>query len=75
MTLNDEEKAQLRTRIKIEGTIDKTVFEEFKRIYELEVQKAEAEDKVQPSISHVLEMLLRKGIEHTKRRKKKFSGA
>lgn len=62
MILNDEEKAQLRTRIKIEGTIDKTVFEEFKKIYELEIQKAEAEDKVQPSVSHVLEMLLRKGI-------------
>jgi hypothetical protein len=62
MTLNDEEKSQLRTRIKIEGTIDKAVFEEFKRIYELETQKAEAEDRVQPSISHILEMLLRKGI-------------
>src|SRR3990170_1468237 len=55
MVLNDEEKAQLRTRIKIEGTIDKTVFEEFKRIYELEIQKSEAEDRVQPSISHILE--------------------
>jgi hypothetical protein len=62
MTLNDEEKAQLRTRIKIEGTIDKTVFEEFKRILALEIEKAEAEDKVQPTVSHVLEMLLRKGI-------------
>jgi len=40
----------------------KTVFEEFKRIYELEIQQAEAEDRVQPSISHVLEMLLRKGV-------------
>ena len=62
MTLNDEEKAQLNTRIKIEGTIDKAVFEEFKRIYQLETQKAATEDKVQPSVSHVLEMLLRKGI-------------
>jgi len=62
VTLDDEEKAQLRTRIKIEGTIDKAVFEEFKRIFALEIEKAEAEDKVQPSVSHVLEMLLRKGI-------------
>ena len=62
MALNDEEKAQLRTRIKIKGTIDKTVFEEFKRICELEIANAEVEDKVQPTVSHVLELLLRKGI-------------
>ena len=71
MTLDDEEKAQLRTRIKIEGTIDKTIFEEFKRIYQLEIRKAEAEDKVQPSVSHVLEMLLRKGIKAYKAEKTK----
>ena len=69
MTLNDEEKAQLRTRIKIKGTIDKTVFEEFKRIYELEMANAEVEDKVQPTVSHVLEMLLRKGIRAYKAQK------
>jgi len=69
MTLNDEEKAQLKTRIKIEGTIDKTVFEEFKRILTLEIEKAEAEDKVQPTVSHVLEMLLRKGIKTYKTEK------
>lgn len=62
MTLEDEEKSQLNTRIKIEGTIDKAVFDEFKRIYELEIEKAETEDRVKPSVSHVLEMLLRKGI-------------
>jgi hypothetical protein len=50
------------TKIKIEGTIDKRVFEEFKRVYVLEVERAEVEDRVQPSVSHVLEMLLRKGI-------------
>jgi hypothetical protein len=50
------------TKVKIEGTIDKRVFEEFKRIYGLEVERAEVEDRVQPSVSHVVEMLLRKGI-------------
>jgi len=74
MTFSDEEKAQLRTRIKIEGTMDKTVFEEFKKIYELEIQKAEAEDKVQLSISHILEMLSRKGIK-TYKTEKKYSPA
>lgn len=58
------------TRIKIEGTVDKTVLEEFKRIMALEIEKAKAEDKVQPTISHVLEMLLRKGIKTYKREKK-----
>jgi len=62
LTLKDDEQNQLRTRIKIEGTIDRAVFEEFKKIYELETLEAEAEDKVQPSVSHILEMLLRKGI-------------
>ena len=70
MTLEDEEKSQLRTRIKVEGTIDKVVFEEFKRIYAFEVERAEAEDRVQPSVSHVLEMLLRKGIKTYKAEKK-----
>jgi hypothetical protein len=46
------------TKVKIEGTIDKRVFEEFKRIYGLEVERAEVEDRVQPSVRHVVEMLL-----------------
>jgi len=44
--LNDEEKAQLRTRIKIEETIDKAVFEGFKRIYESEIEEAETQNRV-----------------------------
>jgi len=70
MTLTDEERAQFHTRIKVEGTIDKRVFEEFKRIYELEIEKAEVEDKAQPSVSHILEMLLRKGIRAYKAERK-----
>jgi len=70
MTLEDEEKGQLNTRIKIEGTIDKTVFEEFKRIYALEIEKAKDEDRTEPSVSHVLEMLLKKGIKTYKTEKK-----
>jgi len=57
-----EEKSQLNTKIKVEGTVDKTVFEEFKKIYALEVKKAKEEDRAEPLVSHVLEMLLRKGI-------------
>jgi len=62
MTLQDEEKTQLRTRIKIEGTIDRKVFEDFKEILAHELLEAKEADRVEPSVSHVLEMLLRKGI-------------
>jgi len=61
MSIN-EEKRQLQTRIKIEGTVDRKVFENFKHVLTLETEKAEAEDRAEPSVSHVLEMLLRKGI-------------
>lgn len=73
MNLHDEEQSQLRTKIKIEGTIDKAVFEEFKKIYELETAEAEAEDKAQPNVSQILEMLLRKGIKTYKLGKKRTS--
>jgi len=65
-----EEKTQLQTRLKIEGTIDKAVFEEFKHILAQEVQQAEIEDKAEPTVSQVLEMLLRKGIKTYKTEKR-----
>jgi len=69
MSLAEEEKAQLHTKIKIEGTIDKQVFVNLREIYELEKKEAEAEDKPEPSFSQVLEMILRKGIKVFKSRK------
>jgi hypothetical protein len=62
--------SQLRTRVKIEGTKGKTVFEEFKRINALEIEKAETEDNLQPAISLVVEMPLRKVIKTYKTEKK-----
>lgn len=69
MSLAEEEKEQLHTKIKIEGTIDRKVFETLKEIYEIEKREAEAEDKSEPSFSQVLEMILRKGIKAYKVRK------
>jgi hypothetical protein len=69
MSLADEEKAQLHTKIKVEGTIDRKVFETIKEIYELEKREAEAEDKPEPSFSHMLEMILRKGLKAYKSKK------
>jgi len=66
----NEEKTQLQTRLKIEGTIDKAVFEEFKHILAQEVQGAELEDRAEPTVSQVLEMLLRKGIKAYKTEKR-----
>ena len=60
--LPDEERSQLNTKIKVEGTIDRKVFDDFKEILQLELDKAREEDRVEPNVSHVLEMLLRKGI-------------
>jgi len=60
--LPDEEKSQLNTKLKLEGTIDKRVFDDFKEIMEVEMEKARAEDRVEPNVSNILEMLLRKGI-------------
>ncbi len=69
MSLAEEEKAQLHTKIKVEGTIDRKVFETIKEIYELEKREAESEDKPEPSFSHVLEMILRKGSKAYKNKK------
>jgi len=69
MSLAEEEKSQLHTKIKIEGTIDRHVFESLKEVYETEKKEAEAEDKPEPSFSQVLEMILRKGIKAYKSKK------
>ena len=69
MSLAEEERAQLHTKIKIEGTIDRQVFVNLKEVYETEKKEAEAEDKPEPSFSQVLEMILRKGIKAYKSKK------
>jgi len=66
----NEERTQLQTRLKIEGTIDRAVFEEFKNILAQEVQQAEIEDRAEPTVSQILEMLLRKGIKTYKTEKR-----
>ena len=68
--LPDEEKSQLSTKIKLEGTIDKRVFDDFKEIMEIELRKAREEDRVEPNVSNILEMLLRKGIRAYKAQRK-----
>jgi len=68
--LPDEEKSQLNTKIKLEGTIDKRVFDDFKEIMEIELDKAREEDRVEPNVSNILEMLLRKGIRAYKAHRK-----
>lgn len=68
--LPDEEKSQLNTKLKVEGTIDKSVFDDFKKIMEIELEKAREEDRVEPNVSNILEMLLRKGIRAYKAQRK-----
>ena len=68
--MRDEEQDQLNTKIKIEGTVDRKVFENFKAILSQECSKAREADRVEPNVSNVLEMLLRKGIKAYKVEKK-----
>jgi hypothetical protein len=46
------------------------VFDDFKEIMEIEVEKAQEEDRVEPNVSNILEMLLRKGIRAYNARRK-----
>ncbi len=71
MGLPDEERDQLNTKIKVEGTIDKRVFDDFKGILNQERLKAREADRVEPNVSNVLEMLLRKGIKAYKTEKRR----
>lgn len=58
----NEEEEQLFSRYRIEGTIDKKVIQEIREILATERKRAQERDRVPPSLSQVLEMLLRKGI-------------
>jgi len=58
----NEEEEQLFSRYQIAGTIDKQVIEWVREILEVERKKARESDRVPPSLSQTLEMLLRKGI-------------
>jgi len=59
---NEDEEEAYSTKLRVEGVVEKDVYEDFKRVYELECEKAMKEDRGKPSRSEVLEMLLRKGL-------------
>jgi len=48
--------------LRVEGVVEKDVYEDFKRVYELECEAAAKSDRGKPSRSEILEMLLRKGL-------------
>jgi len=52
----------LETRLKIEGTVDQEVYNKVKEIFHAEIDEAHRNDRPEPSLSWILEMLLRKGI-------------
>ena len=51
-----------RTKIRVVATVEKTLFEEIKRIHEGEVAMCNGEDRNEPEWSNTLEMLLQKGV-------------
>jgi len=56
------EEEPLTTKLHIGGVIDREVYAEFKKLYEKECKDAEANDRTRPSVSEILEMIIRKGL-------------
>jgi hypothetical protein len=59
---NEDEEEAYATKLRVEGVVEKSVYEEFKKVYMLECEAAAKDDRCKPSRSEVLEMLLRKGL-------------
>ena len=59
---NEDEEEAYSTKLRVEGVVEKDVYEDFKKVYELECGKAAKNDRGKPSRSEILEMLLRKGL-------------
>jgi len=59
---NEDEEEAYSTKLRVEGVVEKDVYEDFKKVYEQECEKAQKEDRGKPSRSEILEMLLRKGL-------------
>ncbi len=50
------------TKIRVVATVDRKLCEEMQRIHMQEIERAKAEDRVEPDWSNTLEMLMRKGV-------------
>jgi len=59
---NEDEEEAYTTKLRVEGVVEKDVYEDFKRVYEIECSRAAESDRGKPSRSEILEMLLRKGL-------------
>ena len=59
---NEDEEKVYSTKLRVEGVVEKDVYEDSKKVYEEECEKALKEDRGKPSRSEILEMLLRKGL-------------
>jgi len=50
------------TKVRVVATVDRKLCEEMERIHMQEIERAKAEDRVEPDWSNTIEMLLRKGV-------------
>ena len=50
------------TKVRVVATVDRRLCEEMERIHLQEIERAKAEDRVEPDWSNTIEMLLRKGV-------------
>jgi len=63
MSVNSEDEEEAyNTKLRVEGVVEKEVYEEFKKAYNKECMLALKNDRSKPSRSEVLEMILRKGL-------------
>lgn len=50
------------TKVRVVATVEKKLCEEMELIHLQEIERAKAEDRVEPDWSNTLEMLMRKGV-------------
>jgi hypothetical protein len=50
------------TKVRVVATVERKLCEEMERIHMQEIERAKAEDRVEPDWSNTIEMLLRKGV-------------
>ena len=50
------------TKVRVVATVDRKICEEMQLIHTQEMDRAKAEDRVEPDWSNTIEMLLRKGV-------------
>ncbi len=60
--LRSEFEVPPHTKVRVVATVEKKLCEEMEHIHNLEIERANTEDRTEPDWSNTIEMLLRKGV-------------